>query len=60
MAAQLTAPQNSMLAPTAHAAIEIHKAVDQEPGTVVCDARRVLADRLRPLRNGPLENREHD
>ena len=46
MAAELAGPQDGMVARVAHAAIEVHKLVELEPGTAVHAARRALVAHL--------------
>lgn len=46
MAAELVEPQDGMVARVAHAAIEIHKLVDLEPGTAAHAARQALIAQL--------------
>ncbi len=47
MAAELVAPQDGMVARAAHAAMEIHKIIDLEPGTAANAARQALAAQLK-------------
>jgi hypothetical protein len=50
MAAELVGPQDGMVARVAHAAMEIHKLIDLEPGTAAHAARLAL---LAQLETGP-------
>lgn len=46
MSAELVAPQEGPVQRAAHAAIEVHKLIELEPGTAAHDARQHLAARL--------------
>ena len=50
MAAELIGPRDGMVARVAHAAIEIHKLIELEPGTAARAARQAL---IAHLETGP-------